>query len=161
MKTNKLVSMAAVGIFLAASAESNAPQSNLDWFVGHWCSEANGQFIEEQWLSPRGDILLGLSRTVKGAKTASFEFLRIEWKDGVASYLAQPQGQPPVAFKQTAGGADWAKFENPAHDFPTRVEYRRTKGGLYAEIAGPGEGGKEMKIAFDYKQCSRGLTSSR
>ncbi len=147
--------MLVAAVTLAASAQSSTPKSQLDWFIGHWCSESNGQFIEEQWLGARGDIMLGLSRTVKGATTASFEYLRIEWQGGVASYVAQPQGQPPVRFVQTAGGPDWAKFENPAHDFPKRVEYRRTKDGLYAEIAGPGEGGKEMKIAFDYEVCAR------
>jgi hypothetical protein len=90
---------------------------------------------------------------VKGGKTASFEYLRIEWKDGIPSYVAQPQGNPPVAFKWVAGGADWARFVNPANDFPKRVEYRKTQDGLYAEIAGPGEGGKELVIPFDYKAC--------
>ena len=50
----------------------------------------------------------------------------------------------------TASGDDWARFENPAHDFPKRVEYRRTPDGLHAEIAGPGKGGKELVIPFDY-----------
>jgi hypothetical protein len=152
MRTNKLPVFCAVALSLAASAST---KTDLHWFTGHWCAEAGGEFIEEQWMAPRGDIMLGLSRTVKGAKTSSFEFLRIEWAAGVPSYIAQPQGRPPVAFKLTASGADWARFENPAHDFPNRVEYRRTKDGLYAEIAGPGEGGKETKIPFDYKTCAR------
>jgi hypothetical protein len=156
MKTNNLLRFPVValsaGLSLAASADT---KTDFQWFTGHWCAERDGQFIEELWLEPRGDILLGLSRTVKGAKTASFEFLRIEWVGGVPSYIAQPQGQAPVAFKLTASGATWARFENPSHDFPKRVEYRRTPAGLYAEIAGPGEGGKEMKIPFDYRQCAR------
>jgi uncharacterized protein DUF6265 len=151
-KTNLLVLASGIAFALAASA-SDKPVS-LGWFAGHWCSDRNGDFIEEQWLAPRGDLLLGLSRTVKGTKTASFEFLRIEWKDGVPSYIAQPQGQPPVAFKWTAGGPDWARFENPAHDFPTRVEYRRTKAGLWAEISGPAKEGKPLAIPFDYQACT-------
>jgi hypothetical protein len=154
MKTNKLLPFSIVALSAALSTSADT-KTDLHWFTGHWCAESESQFIEEQWLAPRGDILLGLSRTVKGAKTASFEFLRIEWTGGVPSYIAQPQGQPPVAFKLTASGADWARFENPAHDFPKRVEYRRTAGGLYAEIAGPGEDGREMKIPFDYRQCAR------
>jgi hypothetical protein len=152
MKTNKLLPVSIAALSLAASADTT---TGLHWFTGHWCADSGDQFIEEQWLAPRGDIMLGLSRTVKGAKTASFEFLRIEWTGGVPSYIAQPQGQPPVSFKLTASGADWARFENPAHDYPKRVEYRRTAGGLYAEIAGPGEGGTELKIPFDYKKCAR------
>ncbi len=152
MNRHTPLGLAAVAtLSLAASA---APQPiALDWFAGHWCADRNGSHIEEQWLAPRGDVMLGLSRTVQGAKTASFEFLRIEWRDGVPSYLAQPQGDPAVAFQWVAGGADWARFENPRHDFPRRVAYRRTAGGLHAEIAGPGEGGKELVIPFDYLRC--------
>jgi len=152
MNKNKLLGLATAALSLVAFADTKPP-ANLDWFVGHWCSERKGNFIEEEWLASRGDILLGLSRTLKGAKTANFEFLRVEWKDGVPSYIAQPQGAPPVVFKWVAGGADWARFENPTHDFPTRVEYRRTQTGLYAEIAGPGDGGKEAVIPFDYLPC--------
>jgi hypothetical protein len=156
MKTNKLLPFSGVALSAALSLAASADtQTDLHWFTGHWCAEGGGQFIEEHWLAPRGDVMLGLSRTVKGAKTASFEFLRIEWTAGVPSYIAQPQGQSPVAFKLAASGEDWARFENPAHDFPKRVEYRRTADGLYAEIAGPGDGGKEMKIPFNYRTCAR------
>ncbi len=151
MNTKTLAALAAAALSVAAAA--NPKPASLDWFVGQWCADRDGQLIEEVWLAPKGDVLLGLSRTVKGAKTASFEYLRLEWKDGVPSYVAQPQGAPPVAFKWIAGGADWARFENLANDFPKRVEYRKTKDGLYAEIAGPGEGGKELVIPFDYKRC--------
>jgi hypothetical protein len=153
MNAKTLAGLAAAAATVSLAATADPRPVTLDWFVGHWCSDREGAFIEEQWLAPRGDVLLGLSRTVRGAKTANFEFLRIEWADGVPSYIAQPQGAPPVAFKWVAGGKDWARFENPAHDFPKRVEYRKTENGLYAEIAGPGEGGKETVIPFDYKAC--------
>jgi hypothetical protein len=157
MNKNKLIGLvSAVALSLGVSASSSASEkpAPLDWFAGHWCAQRNGQLIEEQWLAPRGDVLLGLSRTVKGAKTASFEFLRIEWTAGVPSYIAQPQGHPPVVFKWVAGGADWARFENPANDFPKRIEYRKTKDGLFAEIAGPGKDGKDFAIPFDYRACA-------
>ena len=60
---------------------------------------------------------------------------------------------PPISFRLTASGDNWARFENPQHDFPKRVEYRRTANGLHAEIAGPGEAGKELVIPFDYRPC--------
>lgn len=152
MNTETLAALAAATLSVAAAA--NPEPASLDWFVGQWCADRDGQFIEEIWLAPKGDVLLGLSRTVEGARTASFEFLRIEWKEGLPSYIAQPRGNAPVPFQWIAGGADWARFENLANDFPKRVEYRKTKDGLYAEIAGPGEGGKELVIPFDYKACA-------
>jgi hypothetical protein len=155
MRTFELLT--ALGLLAACNAGARgagpAATATFGWIAGDWCLESPGELIEEHWLPAQGDLMLGLGRTVKGGSTASFEFLRIESKDGVANYLAQPQGAPPTAFKLTASGPNWARFENPQHDFPKRVEYRRTASGLHAEIAGPGEGGKDFVIPFDYEPC--------
>ena len=60
----------------------------------------------------------------------------------------------PVAVKLTQSPDSSARFENPQHDFPQRIEYRRTGHALHAEIAGPRQG-KERVIAFDYELCAR------
>ena len=151
MKKNTLLA-AATAAFLSAAVSADSPGESFEWLVGHWCSDADGEFIEEQWLGARGDILLGLSRTVKGGRTKSFEFMRIETREGIR-FIAQPQGRPPTEFRLTASGDGWARFENPAHDFPNRVEYRRTATGLHAEIAGPGKDGKVAVIPFEYTAC--------
>lgn len=136
-----------------ARANGAAQTDGLDWIQGDWCGGADKERIEEHWLSSHGGLRLGLGRTLKGSSTANFEFLRIDVVDGVATYIAQPQGAPPTAFKRTAGGKDWIRFENPQHDFPKRVEYRRTGNALHAEIAGPGADGKEIVIPFAYVPC--------
>jgi hypothetical protein len=153
MRTLKLMFVGALATCAGATfAESPAP-AGLDWMAGRWCTESGGEFIEEHWLSPRGDLMLGLGRTIRGSKTLNFEFLRIEQNAGVTSYIAQPQGGAPTAFRLTASGANWARFENAAHDFPKRVEYRLTGKGLHAEVAGPGKDGKELVIPFEYRAC--------
>lgn len=155
MNTHKLLMLAGAVAMTATGAETRVATSpGLDWLVGHWCNDRNGDFIEEQWLSARGDVMLGLSRTIRGDKTRNFEYMRVEARDGEVVFIAQPQGEAPVPFKRTAGGADWARFENVAHDFPNRVEYRRTATGLYAEISGPHAGGRESRIPFDYLPCA-------
>ena len=144
------------GVFAACTA--NTPPAgpavvhDFGWLSGHWCLEQGGELVEEAWLMPRGGLMLGIGRTLKAGK-ASFEFLRIELRAGVPNYVAQPGGAPPTAFRLTASGKGWARFENPEHDFPKRVEYRRTAQGLHAEIAGPGQGGRETVIPFDYLTC--------
>jgi hypothetical protein len=126
---------------------------DFGWISGHWCAASGDERIEEHWLSPAGGVLLGVARTVKGEEVSSFEYLRIVFEDSVPTYVAQPNGSPPTTFRRTTGGRDWARFENPTHDFPTRVEYRRQGEALHAEIAGAGEDGKEMVISFDYVRC--------
>ena len=66
---------------------------------------------------------------------------------------AQPNGDEAVAFKRTNGGDDWIRFENKEHDYPQRIEYRKSGDGLHAEIGGPGAGGKEEVISYDYTRC--------
>jgi hypothetical protein len=152
-KSRSRVLCAAAAISLGAAA-NNKPAS-LDWFEGHWCAERNGEFTEEQWLSGRGDIWLGVSQTVKDRKTVSFEFMRVQVHEGILSYIVQPQGAPPTVFRLENLGMDFVRFTNPANDFPQRIEYRRTKGGLFAEISGPGKDGKPFAIPFDYRACPR------
>lgn len=137
---------------LVASAQAS-PARDFAWLSGHWCSGKGDQIIEELWLPAEGDIALGIGRTVKAGKTRNFEFMRIESKDGTTRFVSVLEGQPPTAFRLTASGPDWARFENPEHDFPRRIEYRRTESGLRAEIAGPGADGKEQVIRFEYWRC--------
>ena len=71
----------------------------------------------------------------------------------VQNYIAQPGGQPPTHFARTDGGENWVRFENPEHDFPQRIEYRRDGDRLYTEVAGPGNNGVEAVIRLDYGTC--------
>jgi hypothetical protein len=147
MKTLRLAILVLVstltGAACAAAPAADSTPRAFAWLSGHWCSQSEAQLIEEYWMPPEGNLVLGVT----------FEFMRIATRDGATNYLAMHDGLPAVAFRLTASGADWARFENPQHDFPTRVEYRRTSSGLHAEIAGPGKDGKEVVYPFDYRRC--------
>ena len=148
-------SLATLALTLLVPSVSAGPDPDeLSWMSGRWCTRGSEQKIEEHWLPHRGDMLLGVNRTLKGGRTISFEFLRIVLVEGQVSYVAQPGGQPPTSFARTDGGANWVRFENPAHDFPKRIEYRREGEALHAETAGPGEDGREKVIAFEFAACS-------
>jgi hypothetical protein len=134
-------------------AETTAAVELPEWLAGHWCGQEEGG-AEEYWLAPAGGLMLAVNRTVQPGRRTAFEFLRIEMIDQVPTYIAMPQGKPGTAFARTAGGADWMRFENPSHDFPQLIEYRRNGNRLRAEIAGPGEGGKEMRMAFEFARCA-------
>ena len=150
---NALLSAVLLVLATAACAADVPVAPSFAWLSGHWCSQSENQLIEEYWMPPNAGLALGVGRTLKAGKTVTFEFMRIETRDGVTNYLAMHDGKPAVAFRLTASGPDWARFENPQHDFPKRVEYRRTSAGLHAEIAGPGKDGKEFALPFDYRRC--------
>jgi hypothetical protein len=65
--------------------------------------------------------------------------------------VAQPGGRAPTAFKLTRAGANEAVFENPAHDFPKRIAYRKeADGSLTARVEGDGSE-KEKPQEFRFR----------
>lgn len=133
-----LLLLAMAGALVAATPVTRDAAS-LDWLAGHWVDERAGRWAEESWLPARGGLLLGLNRSGRGALPAMFEFMRIG--PGVAgrlTFFGSPGGAPPVAFELTEATDQSAVFENPAHDFPTIVRYRRDGDRLFAEVSGPG-----------------------
>ena len=139
----------------AASPVAADRQDDLSWLAGSWCGKDGTQQIEETWLAPNRYEAIGMSRTVQGGRMVSFEYMRITEIDGLVRFVAQPGGDAPTEFPRSAGGEGWIRFENKAHDFPQRIEYRREADGLYAEVGGPGEGGKEEMISYRYQRCGR------
>jgi len=144
-----LVKAATTAEVLAAAAAD--PLAGLAWLAGSWIvHQADGTAVEETWSAPRGATMIGSGRATKGGLTRSFEYLRIELRDGVVSYVAQPLGGAATTFARVtpavAAGGDEAPgsavvFENLAHDWPKRIAYRRGSGGaIDVRVEGaPGE----------------------
>jgi len=132
-------------IALAATAASPAAgkgRAGFDqagWLAGIWVTESGGRWTEERWAPPRGGVMLGTSLSGKGAVASSYEFMRIGVDaDGKLTFWGSPDGKPPVPFRLTKAGPNLLEFENPAHDYPTRIAYRREGRQLVATVSGPG-----------------------
>lgn len=124
--------------------------ADLAWISGDWQTAPGGRRqIEEHWTSVAGGTMMGMSRTVAGDKTVEFEYLRIEQRADGIYYVAHPKARCPATdFKLTKASATEAVFENPQHDFPKRIIYRKTgDDSLTASIDG-GEGTKAMTFSF-------------
>lgn len=96
------------------------------WLAGCWRLEAGGRVTDEQWMAPRGDAMVGMSRTVEDGSVVAHEFLSIEAREEGLYYVAVPSGQVRTEFALSEATDSSVAFENPAHDFPTRLEYVRT-----------------------------------
>lgn len=124
--------------------------ADVSWIAGDWQTAPGGRRqIEEHWTKAAGGSMMGMSRTVAGDKTVEFEYLRIEQRADGVYYVAHPKARcPGTDFKLTRASATEAVFENPQHDFPKRVIYRKTgEDGLTATIDG-GEGTKAILFTF-------------
>ena len=138
-------------ILLLIVALAPAPPSSvqdLAWMSGCWASVAGEPGSGETWTSPAGGTLLGVSRTVKGGKTVAHELMQIrESGPGQIAFIALPSGQSEASFPLVRLSGQEAVFENPQHDFPQRVIYRRDKDLLTGRIEGR-IGGEAKAIDF-------------
>ncbi|HEY3592973.1 MAG TPA: DUF6265 family protein [Polyangiaceae bacterium] len=147
----------ALAVAVASSAEgqssSRSPVASLGWFAGCWqqVNRVRGTVIDEQWMTPRGGTMLGMSRTVRGdTALVEFEHLQVLQHNGRAVYHAEPSGQTPTDFEATGISDTMVVFENAKHDFPQRIIYRkRGADSLLARIEGT-TNGKARGVDFPY-----------
>lgn len=154
-------SVVVVGVMLLSFALSEARAQNsgfsvrqLSWIAGCWRQSNSGgtRIVDEQWMEPRGGIMLGMSRTVRGDSVLEFEQLRIFARDGRLVYHAVPSGQEPADFEAKSTSDSSVTFENPTHDFPQRIIYRRRgTDSLIARIEGT-RNGQVRGIDFPYER---------
>ncbi|MCU0612225.1 MAG: DUF6265 family protein [Candidatus Eisenbacteria bacterium] len=131
-----------------------APASieRLAWLSGCWERAGAGFSIQEQWMSPKGGMMVGMSRTVTGSRTLEYEYLRIEEQEGKLIYVAMPSGQTETSFTQIELTDSTVVFTNPDHDFPQHVSYRcLADGNILAQIDGD-IGGDHKTVDFPLRR---------
>ena len=131
----------------------------LSWLTGCWADNAGEPGTGEQWSTLAGGTLMGMGRTVKGGKLATYEFMRIaDSGDGKAVFHAQPAGKPPASFTAITLNATEVVFENLQHDFPQRVIYRyEAPATLRASIEGQRNGAlKRIEFPMVRAACAGG-----
>jgi hypothetical protein len=126
------------------------------WLAGCWTTTAGSRSVTEHWLGPDGGTMIGVSRTVSGGKTVEYEFLLIREGPKGLEYVAKPSRQSEAVFTSASISPSEIVFENPAHDFPTRIAYAKQDAGLLATVSGT-MGGKPRRLEFKYTagSCDR------
>jgi hypothetical protein len=104
-------------------------------------------------MKPLGDMMMGMSRTVKQGKTIAYEHLRLQQTDGdTIEYVARPSGQAEASFRLLTYEHLTATFENLRHDFPQRITYQLVSpDSLLARIEGTIDG-KIRRSEFPYRR---------
>jgi hypothetical protein len=143
-----VVALASTGV--QAEGQSVVP----GWLAGCWRMERGAMITEEQWMTPRGGVMLGISRATRRDTVVSEEFLRLSVRGDTIVYWALPTRQTASEFRTRSATDQEITFENPAHDFPQRIRYRRAGAdSLLAQIEGE-RGGQTRTITFPYRRAS-------
>lgn len=129
----------AVSVGLVACSAAPVSLGELTWLRGRW----QGEHARETWvlegesLRARGEVHTG--EGWQPAETLHLE--RARDPEGRPSWalVAQPRGAEPTRFvlvhHAIARGRWEAVFENPAHDHPQRIRYRREGDTLTATVS--------------------------
>lgn len=152
MTLTGMVLMTVLGGSIAVLANEAAPAqrepakaglTQMAWLAGNWRGQGGPMSFDERWTEAAGGMMLAVSRTLKGGRLASFEYLRIVERNNSLVYIAQPEGRPATEFVLTSITADAATFENPAHDFPKMIRYAKlADGSLEAMVS---DGGRKSE----------------
>ncbi len=141
-------------LFIATVHLSFAQKSEqMKWLVGTWKINTGSGMIIEQWQINNDSTLTGKSFFVKGGTdTIPQETIELSFRNGDWHYIPTVKNQnnaQPVSFKIIFLKGTELISENPAHDFPQRIAYRRIKNQLFASIEGR-KNGKYGKQNFDF-----------
>jgi len=92
---------------------------------GSWSSEQLGLRFDEHWAPPSGGTMLGVSRVVNADQTVFHEFVLIErTAEGTFFRVRTESAEAAVSFRLVPSEKPGRiTFENPSHDYPTRIHY--------------------------------------
>lgn len=128
---------------LMSVAQTSTRIEDLGWLVGSWNRIKNkpGQTANERWIIDAEVGLRGYGVTLKGQDTVFIEKMMIVSGDHNALYFVADltENPKPVYFKITSTTQNEFTCENPEHDFPKKIHYRRKAKELVVTISGNGK----------------------
>jgi hypothetical protein len=112
------------------------------WLEGKWERQGTkpGQSEFEEWKINHDQQLSGNGITLRNSDTVFVEKLAITNIDQQFYYIADVPGNPsPTRFKITSYSKNEFISENPQHDFPKKITYKKSNTGFTATISGDGK----------------------
>lgn len=121
---------------------------DIAFMAGCWRGEPDerGTSIEERYTPPAANLMLGVTRYLRGDSVVMYEFTRIEATEGGIVLTPFPRGRESVPFRLVSFEGGRAMFENRDHDFPNRIIYVASSGGLVARIENLQGRGQEWRM---------------
>ena len=135
----------------AAPAVAQAPPrplAALSFISGCWRGDAGtDKTIEEHWTAADSDVMLATTRYLddNDGHTRAWEFSRIVADSAGIVLFPAPNGNQQGRFRLMTNGTDEARFEDPSHDFPKRIIYRRVDARRLLVRVDAGEGDREAQ----------------
>lgn len=147
-------------LLLLAAASPLSSQSrtlvDLHWLAGCWERARPTSRMVELWTPAVNNVMSGTSYSVTDTSQRELEQLRLFARGDTLIYEAHPSTQMMNEFRSTKITAQEIVFEDPEHDFPQKITYRRAGAdSLYAVTEGD-RAGRAQPNTFAFKKAPCG-----
>ena len=121
-----------------------------NWFLGRWENESAEGLLSESWKKENDSTFYGETYFVVENDTVFAEKIQLEERNGKLNYVVSVRNQndeKPVSFELNKNSNKQLIFENPSHDYPTKITYNHVGAdSLVAEISGMKDGKLEKEL---------------
>ena len=117
----------------------------MNWLIGQWENKTPEGYLTETWTKDNDSTFSGQSYfIIKEKDTLHFESIVLMQVNDDLIYQPIVKGQnenQPVDFKLISDAEDSFSFENPKHDYPQKITYKKINNkSLTATISGLQQG---------------------
>ena len=128
----------------------------VNWILGTWQNTTEQGTFTEYWEKTSESLYTGTGTLLSPKGDTLFtEHIKLELVNDTLYYKPVVQGQnegKETVFTEKSLGEHEFAFENPAHDFPQRIIYKKSSDStLLARIEGR-VNGKDMKEEYQFKK---------
>jgi hypothetical protein len=140
-----------IGTILILASCQNKSEKNfekletMNWLVGQWENKTSEGLLTETWTKENDSTFSGQAYFIKNEKdTVHCESIVLTQVKEELIYRPTVKGQnndEPIDFKLTSDVENSFTFENPKHDYPQKIVYKKTnETSLVATISGKQQG---------------------
>ena len=150
IRMKKLTLLATLVLFVSCKKESLAEKLNpAQWIIGNWEQKTDAGILTESWKRQNDSVFVGSTYFINESDTLHSETILLEQRADSITYSAKVKGQnneKAIPFTLTTANTNVLVFENPAHDYPQKIEYQKSKSnGLQVTISGILHGKKSIE----------------
>lgn len=139
-----------------STQNSYANMAKAEWLLGNWENNTPEGNFSENWKKVNDSVFSAESYFATDGDTTFAETVILNEVLGEMAYTVTVPSQndeKPVHFEMTSIDESQVTFENPAHDFPNKISYRKiTNDSIVAEISGKGDNKESLKFPMKRKQ---------
>lgn len=129
---------------------------DLHWLAGCWERARPTSRMVELWTPAVNNVMTGTSWSVTDTSQRELEQLRLFARGDTLVYEAHPSSQAMNEFKSTKVSANEIVFEDPEHDFPQKITYRRVGTDSLIAVTEGDRAGRAQPITFAFKKAPCG-----